>query len=375
MIEQLIRCNPLVLERGDVKVISTSDSAYNYIFNYYNGIFLRCGRSLDESDDPPFSPLGPEIADIEISEICHGTGGQGAPPKPCSFCYKSNTPEGRNMSLATFKQVFSRLPKNLCQIAFGIGDIAGNPDLWAIMEYCRTNGSNRVIPNITINGWGLTHEGAQKFASVCGAVAVSHYDDDVCFNAVEKLGQAGLRQVNIHQLVAHETFDQCMGLIEAVSRDPRLARLNAVVFLALKQKGRGTCLSPLAEAEYQRLVAKALAAKINFGFDSCSAPKFLRATQGDPRFAEFKTLAEPCESMLFSIYINVEGYAFPCSFCEGEAEFPANSGLDVAHCRDFLHEIWMHPQTQAFRARLLQTTAQNSLGCRECPIFNLNRIF
>lgn len=41
------------------------------------------------------------------------------------------------MSLETFKALFHKLPTTVCQIAFGIGDINANPDLFKIMEYCR----------------------------------------------------------------------------------------------------------------------------------------------------------------------------------------------------------------------------------------------
>ena len=93
-------------------------------------------------------------------------------------CYKSNTSQGKNMSLETFKKIFHKIPLNLTQIAFGIGDIDANPDLWKIMEYCRNNNYNQVVPNITINGKRLTDEHIGMLAELCGAVAVSRYNPD-----------------------------------------------------------------------------------------------------------------------------------------------------------------------------------------------------
>jgi hypothetical protein len=64
---------------------------YNWIFNTDNGSFCRWGKTIHE--DPKFSPIGPEILDLEISTICHG-------PRniPCPWCSPPgtlvNTPNG-----------------------------------------------------------------------------------------------------------------------------------------------------------------------------------------------------------------------------------------------------------------------------------------
>jgi MoaA/NifB/PqqE/SkfB family radical SAM enzyme len=95
---------------------------------------MRWGKTKE--DDPNYSEFGPEIVDIEISEVCtHG----------CTFCYKSNIKVGRNMSLDTYKEVLKKLPKTVTQIAFGIGDIDGNPDLFPILAAHKS----RHRPNIT----------------------------------------------------------------------------------------------------------------------------------------------------------------------------------------------------------------------------------
>ena len=96
-----------------IKKVRTKE--YNYNFSLKTGLFARWGQTL--KDDPVFSPLGPELADIEISTICSGLG------KPCAWCYKANNSKGENMTLKQFKKLFQKFPKNLTQIAFGIGDI------------------------------------------------------------------------------------------------------------------------------------------------------------------------------------------------------------------------------------------------------------
>jgi radical SAM protein with 4Fe4S-binding SPASM domain len=357
--EKVLKINPRQWQ-GKLRFVATP--GYNTIFNYVNGAFARWGNTI--SEDPYFSPLGPEILDLEVSTICHGIKGQ-----PCPWCYKANSAKGQNMTFESFRAIFDKMPPNLTQIAFGIGDIDSNPDLWRMFEYCRTNDHNRVVPNVTINGWNLTKDQAQRFASLCGAVAVSHYDDDVCFNAVELLAASGVGQVNIHQLLCEETHEDVKRLFDALPRDTRLRSTHAIILLSLKRKGRGSAFTPIMPEKFHALVKDALARQLPIGFDSCTAPKFLALVRDDPRRVAFQTLAEACESTLFSTYINVEGNFFPCSFTEDEGEW--HEGIDVTQCRDFLQDVWHHPSTRAFREKLLATAARNPDHCRECPVFQI----
>lgn len=332
--------------------------AYNFIFNGVTGYFIRWGKTLN--DDPDRAPV-PEIMDIEISTICK----QG-----CAFCYKSNTSKGEYMSLETFKKVFAKLPKSLTQIAFGIGDLTGNPDLFEIMTYTRQNG---VVPNITVNGAELTDEMADKLANVCGAIAVSCYDKDVCFEAVKKLTDRvrkgnPLRQVNIHAMLSEESYDKCFSLIEDRLHDPRLEKLNAIVYLQLKPVGRalGVFHQLSSEEKFANLVKKALDNKVGIGFDSCSSPMFIAFIKKNPQFAALEKFVEPCESTLFSGYLDVGGYFHPCSFAEGREDIESINVLEV---QDFKKEVWNASSTLKFAENLIKNKDCN--GCRKCHLFNL----
>ncbi len=350
-----------ILENNDHKILVSP--IVNYTFDKKTGFMATWGKTKEE--DPSFSPVGPFIADIEISTICHGINN-----RPCKFCYKSNTGVGENMSLETFKKVFDKLGHQLTQIAFGAGDIDSNPEIWDIMGYCRNNNKHFVVPNITINGWNLTDEYADKLVSLCGAVAVSQYDPkDVCYDAVKKLTDKGLTQCNIHKLVSLETFDSCMELMKDYKIDPRLEKLNAIVFLALKPKGKRNDLHILGSDKYKELVDYAFANKIPVGFDSCSAPMFLNAVKDRDNYKELEQLSEPCESTLFSVYINTEGKMYPCSFLED-----VSTGLDITQCNTFLKDIWFHKNTAEFRKNLINTEkicTINGKGCRKCPKFDI----
>jgi sulfatase maturation enzyme AslB (radical SAM superfamily) len=332
---------------------SVRSQFYNYDFNKQNGLFKRWGETF--SDDPILAP-SPEILDIEISTICNGVGA------PCPWCYKSNTGRGFNMSLDTFKAIHQRFPRLLTQVALGIGDIDGNPDLVKIMEYCRENDFNTVVPNLTTNGYDLNQKWASTLASLCGAVAVSNYKKDVCYDAVKRLTDAGLKQVNIHQLVTVETLPQILATLGDITTDTRLSNLNAIVFLSLKPKGKRNKLTPVNDAQFKEIVSICLEKEINFGFDSCSAGKFLKSIRGHKLYGAYNKLVEPCESSLFSAYVNVHGEFFPCSFSEGEPGW--TKGIDVLRSEDFVADVWNHSNTLRFRSDLLSK-------CRNCPIHKI----
>lgn len=350
---------------------------YHLRFDTETGLMARWGKTPD--DDPQLCPIGPEIADIEISTVCHGIGKTWATRRPCPWCYKSNTGTGENMNIGKFRTILSKFPSSLTQIAFGIGDLDSNEDLYRILHECRLNG---IVPNLTTNGMGIdevwdydpTAAGgptyAMMLAETCGAVAVSHYgDDDLCFGAVDSLSRAGLKQVNIHKLLSADTLGDCHRLIDAAASDPRLlGKLKAIVFLLLKPKGKRNRLRPISGTEtYKLILDHAERAGVAVGMDSCSAPMALRSL---PPAA--LPSVEPCESGLFSIYVNVKGELFPCSFTEGTPGW--ERGIDLASVEDFGRDVWSSERLAAWRSRLLESSAGCSGcalrgHCRSCPTY------
>jgi hypothetical protein len=107
------------LQESDTLKILRSDIV-NYDFNKKTGFMATWGKTLEEN--PDFSPVGPFIADIEISTICHGIQG-----KPCKFCYKSNTGVGENMSLETFKKVFHNIINAKITLGTDCGEVTLKP--------------------------------------------------------------------------------------------------------------------------------------------------------------------------------------------------------------------------------------------------------
>lgn len=343
-----------ILEKDNVKCLISEE--YNYMFNYKTGFFARWGRTKES--DPDYSFFGPEIADIEITTKCDGING-----KVCSFCYKANTPNGINMSFDTFKNIFDKLPKTLTQIAFGADSHAtSNPDLWKMMDYCR---ENKVIPNITVAD--ISDETADNLAKYVGATAVSYYpqqDKNACYNSVKKLTDRDMNQINIHCFISEETYEDAMNLLSDVKTDIRLSKLNAIVFLSLKKKGRGVNYHSLSNEKFKVLVDKCLNENISFGFDSCSCNKFVESVKDNPKYEKLATCSEPCESSIFSMYISAEGIYYPCSFCENVKE-----GIDMTKITDFMKDVWYSDKVKEFRKHLLGNKDSN--GYRKCPVYNI----
>jgi hypothetical protein len=331
-----------LFETEKAKFVSGFD--YKYMFSKVTGQFSRWG--VTKEDNPEFSPIGPEIADIEITTSCNGING-----KLCSFCYKSNTPNGNYMTFDVFKGVFEKFPSSLTQIAFGVdSECKTNPDTFKIMKHCRDNG---IIPNVTVAN--ISDETARNLADVCGAVAVSRYaDKNVCYDSVKKLVDLGMKQVNIHIMVSDATYPQVMETLNDKLTDPRLEKLNAIVLLGLKQKGRGKKFQILDYDKFKGIIDFALSNKIPVGFDSCSAFKFLKAVETNDRYNEFLQLSEPCESFCFSIYVNVEGKVFPCSFTEDEIGCGWDKGIEVAAVSNFLTDLWYNPRVIETRNKIIQ---------------------
>ena len=331
---------------------------YNYIFRKSDGLFVRWGETREV--DPLMAPA-PEIADIEVTTKCSGING-----KPCPWCYKSNTENGTNMSFETFKNIIDKFPPLTVQIAFGVDSKAeSNPDLWKMMEYTRSRG---IIPNITVAD--ITNETADKLAKYCGAVAVSRYNDkNICYDSIKKLLDRDINQVNIHQLICSETYENALETIEDIVHDSRLKHMYSLVFLSLKQTGRGKHFTPLSKEKFKTLVEKSIDSDISFGFDSCSAAKFLSVVKNNPNFRSYEQCSEPCESSLFSVYINSDGKAYPCSFSENTPGW--EDGIDMTKIVDFEREVWYDQRMIRFRKSLLTTPRTNDLGCRTCPLFKV----
>jgi MoaA/NifB/PqqE/SkfB family radical SAM enzyme len=338
-----------LFENDQAKLVRSEN--YNYNFDKVTGNFERWGATKD--DDPEYAPA-PEILDFEVTTICdHG----------CPFCYKGNTKNGHNTSFEDFKTVFDKIPNTLTQVAFGADASAtSNPDLFNMMHYARSKG---VIPNITVAC--ISQETAQGLASVCGAVAVSRYDKkEECYTSIKMLEDAGLDQVNMHILVSAETEEWIWETFDDFL-EGKIPGLNAIVLLGLKKKGRGEGFNVLDAESYKILINFALDNNIPIGADSCSGPKLISAVKGRDNYDAIYEMVDPCESTLFSMYVDENCRFYPCSFMPKTEGW--ESGIDMLAVKDFEKEVWNGKKTFTFRDKLCNNKDCN--GCRECPVFEV----
>ena len=198
---------------------------------------------------------------------------------------------------------------------------------------------------------------------------------DTAYNAIKQFTDAGMTQVNVHQVLHQENYDDVLRLLSDRVSDPRLAKLNAVVFLAYKPKGTNAGkFHGCTISQYKTLIEFSEIHGFNIGFDSCSAPAVFKAYQELGKYDKVSELIEPCESSCFSSYINCKGEFFPCSFTEGEPGW--ETGINVLVVDDFISEVWQSDRVKAFRDTLRKTTSgcSNCISqaiCRHCPIFSV----
>lgn len=341
--------------QGKYKFLRSEDM--NFIYDLETGFTATWGKT--KQDDPDMCIFGPLIADIEVTTSCKGPRDEKGNNIPCNFCYKSNTSNGINMSFETFKTIFNKLPQTLTQIAFGAdAQCESNPEIWDMMKYCR---ENKVVPNITVAD--ISDEIADKLSEYCGAVSVSRYSNkNCCYDSVKKLTDRGMNQINIHQMLASQTYEQTLETIHDIKNDERLSKLNAIVFLSLKQKGRGKKFDQLTQEQFKNIIDTCMKENISFGFDSCSGPKVTQSLKDIPKFDTIKQFIEPCESTLFSFYASAEGKYYPCSFCEDQME-----GTLITEETDFYKDIWFSKISNSFRTKLLNNKDENQ--CRNCPVY------
>lgn len=298
-------------------------------------------------------------------------------------CYKSNQPNGSYMSFDTFKTVFDKMnqPRTMTQIAFGVdAECRTNPDIWRIMDYALENG---VVPNVTVAD--IDQHTAENIVRRCGACAVSCYErnKDCCYDSIQLLVEEAKAQgrksfkVNMHLLVSHETEKFVFEVLDDILHDQRLKGMGAVVLLSLKQKGRGVAFHKMDDDVYRKAIFFLQDNHIPYGSDSCGANRLMKCLKayydgkenGDEMYRSVLNCVEPCESTLYSIFVNVKGEVFPCSFMEGEQDWEHGIDLKDDKYKNFTTQVWNHPRVLEWRQNAIRCI--NCNGCNQCPHYEI----
>jgi len=337
-----------------------SSEVEHYLFDKKTGYTQTWGKTKDEDLD--FAKVSPHIADFEIVDSCSGPLCDDGKRRVCSFCYKANTPGNTYMNLETFKTILNKFPKIgdsfiLQQIAFGLDATATiNKDFKDIVKYTKSQG---IIPNATIAD--IDEDMAKFIAKNLGAIAVSVYDGckESAYNSIKLLTDNKMKQVNVHRCIMNKNHNETIQLLKDRLIDPRLSKMNAIVFLSLKQVGRGENFKPATDEQFNEIVTLAMKLQINFGFDSCSAKRFLNCAYvkalTKKKREKLEMSVTSCESTCESFFIDNFGMAYPCSF-----NTKAYKGINMLEVQDFNKEVWYDNEIKTFRKTCLSCTG-------DCP--------
>lgn len=356
-----------IISAGHTLYKRVRSDGYNYTFNISGekdpGKMIRWGYTHEEN--PPMAP-SPEILDIEVSTKCS---------KACSWCYKSNVPEGKTMDPKVLEGILKATHENLTQIAFGIGDIQ-SIGVDRLQTYFLECTKYNIIPNITINGDEMDEEYYKLLAMYCGTVDVSVYNEEA-YNVIEKLTKTYNIQCNIHAILAQQNVVKNLKLIADTKYNEKLSKVHAILFLMLKPKGKRNTFTTIPYSYFCKIMDFAISESIQVGLDTCSAPAFttyIHERYSEKTVQKVMPMVEPCEGGLFSMYIDVNGEAFPCSFMEGQPGWE-NGIIVPSNAIDFQIDVWFNTRMIEWRRRLLTSTSKCnctlSNECRKCPEFKL----
>ena len=268
----------------------------------------------------------PELIDIGIMGHCHAAK-SGICQRAGIDCYQSALSYRRpNMPLSDYKQLLAQCKGKTFQVALGgTGDPNKHENFFELLQFTRELG---IVPNLTTSGYMLEKDEIQLIKQYCGAVAVSFYSRlDTSMNetnedtilAINSLIDAGCK-VNVHYVLSTDTLEEA---IIRIRHNLFPKGINAVVFLLYKPVGSGkqTRVIDGCNKIYSNFLKHIHSANVEFkiGFDTCQSPGLLRYN----RELSLETI-DVCEAARFSMYIDCDLMAFPCSFGRENAEYSVN---------------------------------------------------
>ena len=345
------------------------DKKYNFFeyFNEDNGFLLRSNILKDniETGELPFVRSFPELLDIGIMGHCNCKIEKYC--KSCGIdCYQNATNNKKtNMCINNYRKIIDQSKGAVFQVALGG---AGDPNKYEHFEeiLAITRAAN-IVPNMTTSGFQITKNEIKSISKHCGAVAVSYYSyltsnglesNPATIEAIEKLIKAGCK-TNIH-FVLHRN-----NIVEAyyrVKNDIFPKGINAIIFLLYKPVGLGKKEKMLSakDEEYINLLSTLHDNKHSYklGFDTCQSPALYKFCD----FISTESL-EFCEAGRFSMYIDSELKAYPCSFGIDNPEVMVDLKLHT------IKEAWESEIFERFRTYSnINCLNCSNKYCRNCPL-------
>ena len=276
---------------------------YVLLFNTRNGFEVLQG--VNGKKDPFVLEL-PSLLDIGIMGTC---------VHKCKICYQGHE-DKPNMTLDNFKRIIDEVAHHVNQVALGgRGDPNKHENFQQIVEYCRESG---VVPNYTTSGINLTPKEVE-ISKMCGAVAVSAYERDFTYEAINSFTDANIK-TNIHFVLSRDTYYRAIHILRGVYSWGDLIdikKVNAIIFLLFKPQGAARDMTELIPTEYQlESFAKNIFnpdIKIKVGMDSCLVNHVTRFHTP----TELQSMClDTCEGARMSAYISPDTKFMPCSFAD-----------------------------------------------------------
>lgn len=325
-------------------MIYYEDKKYGFweMFNEQNGTLIRSDVLGTKKD--PFMRSFPELIDVGIKGHCEA-GKHGICRAAGVDCYQDGSHANKkDMSVVYYQRIVEEAKGKTFQIALGgAGDPNKHRDFNEILYLTKKNG---IIPNLTTSGFDITVEEVESISNNCGAVAVSYYSNlvngaetnELTINAIKLLSKK--IQTNIHYVISKDSIREA---IFRLNNDAWPEGINAIVFLLYKPVGLGVKEKTLINKDQlDEFMKAALSKKHRFsvGFDTCFTPILLEYTD----YIDVKSI-DACEAARFSMYIDSEMNAYPCSFDnqEGKYKIPLHN-ISV-------QEAWESELFELFRRR------------------------
>lgn len=335
---------------------------HNFIscFNENTGEYIRSGIIENGKDTgvEPFMASFPELLDVGIMGHCiHGMNGL------CMAagveCYQDGLHRNmQNMSVEDFYAIVEQCKGQTYQIALGgCGDPDQHENFEEILQLCSRN---RIVPNFTTSGYGMTEEIAKLCKRYCGAVAVSWYRSEYTIKAIEMLIKAGVK-TNIHYVLHSESIGEALQRLKEKSFPEGV---NAVIFLLHKPIGLGTYekIIRIENGEFKKFIKYVTEEELPYkiGFDSCTVPALLQQS----RNIDVNSI-DTCEGARWSAYISADMKMMPCSFDNQEQRWAVdlrNHSIKEAWNSNEFHEF------RSFFAEACQSCKRRIHCMGGCPI-------
>lgn len=350
-------------------MIYYEDKKYSFVeyFDETTGFLARSNvyRNGIETDMEPHMRSFPELLDIGIMGHCDACSA-GLCRSVGVDCYQNAAVRSRpNMTAQAYSQLVKQCKGKTFQVALGG---AGDPNKHEeFEEILRLTRGNLIVPNLTTSGFALTDAEIDLIHNYCGAVAVSFYSkldssgletNPLTITAIERFIEAGCT-TNIHFVLGKHNIDEAIYRVRngLFPRD-----INAVVFLLYKAAGQAwkenmLSLNDRRYIEFLELVDSGTS-NLKIGFDSCQSPAINKFC---PNIA--KESIEFCDSARFSMYIDCDLKAYPCSFAHDSPAY----AVDLS--RHLIKDAWHSEQFIRFRDKQCTgCVARSNNECRGCAL-------